>query len=239
MEFPGSAYAAAFGRRVEMEVKQAFEEDGGTEDVGLFARTARFVLLVMLYGAIMGSYGIWGSDAVLGAGVLQMVYSAVKVPLLIGATFLLGLPSLFVFYALAGLADEFRRVLSILLGTQMIFALVLVSLSPFVLLAYVSTDVYVHGVLANTVAFGVAAVIWQGMLRRRFRTLIAANPRHRFLLMLWFVLYVFTGVQAGWTLRPFIGNPGAAVEFFRSDGWGNAWVEVWDILLAGLRALFE
>lgn len=238
MAFSGLTYAAALGRCVEKEVMQAFNTSGEIQETGLFARTLRFVSLVMFYGGIMGSYGVWGGNVDPGSDALQMFYSSVKVPLLIGITFLLGLPSLFVFYALAGLADEFRRVLSILLGTQMIFAIVLVSLSPFVLLVYVSTNVYVHGVLANAVAFGVAAIVWQSMLRRRFRMLIAINRRHRMLLVLWFVLYVFIGVQAGWTLRPFIGNPGAEVEFFRSDGWGNAWIEVWDILMAGLRALF-
>jgi hypothetical protein len=38
----------------------------------------------------------------------------------------------------------------------------------------------------------------------------------------------------GWVLRPFIGEPGRPVTFFRDDAWGNAYVYIletaWTVL---------
>ena len=74
--------------------------------------------------------------------------------------------------------------------------------------------------------FGIAAFTGQWLLRRRYRRLIAANPRHRRLLRIWLIIYAFIGIQTAWVLRPFIGNPGMKVQFFREEAWGNAYVEV-------------
>ena len=57
----------------------------------------------MFYGGVMGSYG-----GVNGWRLWQAVYSAVKVPFLLIATFLLSLPSFFVLNTLFGLRDDFR-----------------------------------------------------------------------------------------------------------------------------------
>jgi hypothetical protein len=54
----------------------------------------------------------------------------------------------------------------------------------------------------------------------------ARSPRHRLLLRAWFFLYAFVGIQMGWVLRPFIGDPHLPVAFFRSEAWGNAYVIV-------------
>ena len=39
-------------------------------------------------------------------------------------------------------------------------------------------------------------------------------------------LYAFVGIQMGWVLRPFIGDPTGPVEFFRRGAWDNAYVIV-------------
>jgi hypothetical protein len=66
----------------------------------------------------------------------------------------------------------------------------------------------------------------QWLLRREYRPLIRRHPAHRWILRTWIVIYVFVGIQMGWVLRPFIGNPGAPVRFFREDSWSNAYVVV-------------
>jgi hypothetical protein len=40
------------------------------------------------------------------------------------------------------------------------------------------------------------------------------------------VLYIFVGIQMGWVLRPFIGDPMEPVQFFRDEAWDNAYVIV-------------
>ena len=59
----------------------------------------------MFYGAVMGTYG-----GFIGVRMWQVLYSAVKVPFLLFATFLLSLPSFFVINTLLGLRADFPRV---------------------------------------------------------------------------------------------------------------------------------
>ena len=48
------------------------------------------------------------------------------------------------------------------------------------------------------------------------------------------MIYVFVGIQMGWVLRPFIGDPPLPVQFFREGSWSNAYEVViqmvWDVL---------
>ena len=82
--------------------------------------------------------------------------------------------------------------------------------------------------------FGVASLGAQVILARAYRPLIARNPIHQRLLKLWLVLYAFVGIQMGWVLRPFIGDPTEPTQFFRPGAWDNAYEivakMVWGIL---------
>ncbi len=98
-------------------------------DIGFLrgASTARLpqlygaiILFGMAYGAVMGTFGPVGllyaprSPDWLSAledRSWQIVYSALKVPLLIVATFLLSLPSFFVLNTLLGLRSDFGAAL--------------------------------------------------------------------------------------------------------------------------------
>ena len=64
------------------------------------------------------------------------------------------------------------------------------------------------------------------LVRRGYRPLIARNPRHRWLVRAWLLIYAFVGIQMGWLLRPFIGAPDQPVQFFRRGEWENAYVIV-------------
>jgi hypothetical protein len=177
----------------------------------------------------MGTFGGWR-----GGRALQVAYSALKVPLLLLATFLLALPSFFVFNTLAGLRGDFAEALRALAATQAGVAIALASLAPFTVLWYLSCPDYNSAILFNGLMFAVASVAGQLLLRTSYRPLIERDPRHRWLLRSWLVVYAFVGIQMGWMLRPFVGSPGAPVQFFRDDTWGNAYVivagKLWDVL---------
>lgn len=175
----------------------------------------------MFYGAVMGTY------SGLAPGRLhQLLYSGVKVPILLLATFLLCLPSFFVVNVLAGLRDDFGQVLRALVATQSCVTVVLAALAPITAFWYVSCGDYGLVLLFNMAMFGTASAAAQIVVRRYYRPLIHREPRHRRLLWAWFILYAFVGVQMAWVLRPFIGNPDAPVAFFRAEAWGNAYVVV-------------
>ena len=200
--------------------------DGGTAGgrhvpSGLAHLFACVVLFGVAYGGVMGTFGGFR-----GERILQVLYSGLKVPLLLLVTFALSLPSFFVLNTILGVREDFGRVLRALVAAQAVLAIVLASLAPFTALWYASVGDYEAAVLFNAVMFAVASFAAQAVLRRMYRPLIASSPRHRTLLRAWVVLFAFVGIQMGWVLRPFVGSPNSPTRFFREDKWGNAYVQV-------------
>lgn len=186
-------------------------------------RTLLFVLIAFgsTYGAVMGTFG--GLE---GERLLQIVYSAVKVPMLLLITFAISVPSFFVINTLLGLREDFREALAALVATQAGLTVILASLAPMTALWYASSSNYDQALLFNGFMFGVASIAAQWILRARYRPLIARNPRHLLMLRGWLVLYAFVAIQLAWVLRPFVGSPTAPVRFFREDAWGNAYIVI-------------
>ena len=191
---------------------------------------ALIAIFGLLYGAVMGTFG-----GVRGERVLQLLYSGLKVPLLLLITFGLSLPSFFVLNTLLGVRSDFAESLRALVATQAVLTIVLASLAPFTLFWYASTDAYRPAILFNAALFGVASFAAQFLLRRWYAPLIARNRRHLILLRAWLVIYAFVGVQMAWVLRPFVGDPTKPTTFFRDGAWGNAYVEVARMVVEVLR----
>jgi len=184
----------------------------------------------LFYGAVMGTFGGFAGDRP-----LQILYSAIKVPILIEVTSLLALPSFFVLYTLSGLRDDFGEAIKAVLGTQAAVGVILASLAPLTVVWYLGTGSYNEAVLFNAIIFGLASFAGQRVLMRRYAPLIARHPRHRTMVRLWIGLYAFVGIQMGWVLRPFVGQPGVPVGFLRESAWGNAYVVVIEMLLEAVR----
>lgn len=178
-----------------------------------------------LYGAAMGTFGGIGDGRL-----LQVFYSAFKVPLLLLVTFALSLPSFFVFNTLYGLGGDWPQTIRALLAGQAGVTILLASLAPITLLWNAGTNGHNATVLFNAAMFGVATWGGQILLRRYYRVLLARDARHQQMLRLWGVLYTFVGIQMGWILRPFIGDLNRPVAFFREDTWGNAYIIVLDMI---------
>lgn len=184
----------------------------------------------MFYGAVMGMYFEIG-----GPRALQMLYSALKVPMLLGVTFVITIPSFFVINTLLGLRGDFAESIRALMATQAILAVVLASFAPFTALWYASSASYDGAQLFNLMMFGLASFAAQFWLRKMYRPLIARSPRHRTMLGAWLMVYAFVGVQMAWVLRPFIGAPNHPTQFFREDAWSNAYVVVFRLLWRAVR----
>jgi hypothetical protein len=183
------------------------------------------VVFSMAYGLVMGSFSVDGD--LRGK---QMLYSALKMPLLLLVTFAISLPSFFVLNTLLGMRDDFGQAVRSIAATQAGLTIVLASLAPITAVWYASTAKYQPAILFNAAMFTVASMAAQVLLRRLYRPLIEKDPRHRLLLRLWLVIYAFVGIQMGWLLRPFIGHPNQPTQFFRPESWGNAYVVVWDMI---------
>jgi hypothetical protein len=189
-----------------------------SERIGWLAPLACVAVFGAIYGALMGAYsglapGRW----------MQLVYSAIKVPLLLVATAAISLPSFCVINTLVGLRADLGRAVAALASSQAVLTIVLASLSPVTLVWYASSANYEAAVLFNGLMFGIAALGGQRALRRAYHPLIEADRRHRPMLRLWIVTYAFVGIQMGWLLRPFVGAPQHPPSLFREGAWDNAY----------------
>lgn len=186
-----------------------------------------FVGFGFAYGLVMGSYA---------GRPLQMFYSGVKVPLMLGAATALCVLNYFVVNSLLGLRDDFGMALRAVLTSQAAVALCLAAFMPVMAFFYaslpVSRDSYPTAIAANGVVFLIASLGGQLALNRAYNALIARNPRHRYARIAWLGLYVFVAIQLAWTLRPFIGDPEKPTGFIRKEAWGNAYVEIARLLQA-------
>lgn len=177
------------------------------------------------YGAVMGSFG---------ARPLQVLLAALKVPVLVAVSTAVCLPNFFIVQVTLGLRDDFTAALRGIVSAQATFALTLVSLAPITALGYLSGIDYDVARLLNGAMFLLGLIAAQITLGRHYRPLIRNNPRHRRGLLAWFVLYVFVAIQLAWVLRPFIGDPALPTRLFRESAWGNAYLEIFHILMGML-----
>ncbi len=218
----------AFGY-IDRVLRGVTEAEADKGSVGVARGMVMVICGGAFYGFVMGAFGGFTDDRP-----LQMIYSGAKVPILIVLTGALAMPSFFVLNSLLGLRSDFGEVMHALAITQSAVAVVLASLAPYTALWYASTRDYQEATLFNAVMFAVASLAAQWVLRRRYVPLIARNPAHRVMLRVWLVMYAFVGIQMGWVLRPFIGQPDQPVTFFREDAWGNAYVVIletaWNVL---------
>ena len=136
-------------------------------------------------------------------------------PLLLLATSVIALPSFFVLNTLFGLRRDFVQAVRALLATQAGLAIILASLAPFTAFWYASSGDYPAAIRFNALMFASGSIGAQWLLRGYYQPLIRRNPRHRWMLYTWMVVYIFVGIQMGWLLRPFVGTPGKHVQFFR------------------------
>lgn len=183
-----------------------------------------------IYGSVMGSY----AKTLDSIRPWQVLFSGLKVPLLLSATFLLSLPSFYVANMMMGLHQDFGYAFRSLLATQAALTIVLAALSPFTFFWYVSGTAYDQALAFNAVMFGIASLAVQLLLRRLYRPLIEKNRLHVWMVRAWLLIYSFVGIQMGWVLRPFVGSPDSPTTFFREDAWGNAYLVVFELF----RGLF-
>ena len=188
----------------------------------------------LIYGAFMGSF-----SASSFSRALLIAYVALKVPLLIAVTSLICLPGFFTLNAALNLQAEFPQALRAIAAAQASLTLALASLGPITAVFYASGISHGAALMLNAGFFSVATLIGHAVMRRGYASLIAhpeRGARHRAMLWTWSVLYAFVGMQTGWMLRPFIGNPDLPVSFFRPEPFTNAYVAIFDLFSDSLQS---
>lgn len=106
------------------------------------------LLFTFIYGASMGLF----------SGGLQILYSAMKIPILLFLTLYICVPTFYVLDSLVGGALSLRQMLIILLSGFTIMATILVAFMPVTLFFLLTSFDYTFVVLLNVFVFGVGGV---------------------------------------------------------------------------------
>ena len=167
--------------------------------------------------------------------------SAVKMPLLFLATLGICLPAGYLLNLMLSAGFSRRELAAVYLMGLSLLALTAASLSP-VGFFFALTGCNYHFYTFLNLGFLLYAG-WAGGRRLLFcgRRLAAARPGGRrkraAFLVLVFLLTAFVGLQLGWTLRPFLGDPERPMTWFRyEDVDRNLYVQQWNNLAALIRA---
>jgi hypothetical protein len=207
-----------------------FEEIFEGRQIGQRARwyLLAIVLLSGFYGLTMGGIGL--TDDV-QKGVLQMVTSAVKVPVLYVFSVGICFPVLYIVLVLMGARLSFMQTLSLILLALTLNSVLLASCAPILIFFMVTGSDYNFIKLLHVAAFAFSGcwamvALWQGL-----RTMCEKSdlyPRQAIkILQLWILIFGFVGTQMAWSLRPFVGSPELEYEFVRSGREGNFYQAVW------------
>jgi hypothetical protein len=216
-------------------------------DVPVVGLTMLATGLASLYGLCMGLFAVTGG----GSGhAIQILASAVKVPLLFLVTLLVTLPSLYVFNAMVGSRLGLTSVVKLLIGAMAVTVAVLSSLGPIVAFFAVSGSSYPFMLLLNVAVFALSGALGMSFLLRTLKRLSALDPcvaspgpdeqaplvdastdqNVTLVFRIWLLLFGFVGAQTGWILRPFIGSPGKEFTWLRPRG-GSFFDAVWRSLM--------
>jgi hypothetical protein len=150
------------------------------------------------YGATMGTY----------AGGLSILFSAVKVPILLLVSLYLTIPSYYVVYSLLGGKRTLRQTAMLLLFSFTIMATVLIALVPvnlfFVITTTKSPATYAFMVLLNIAVFTLGGFFALTNFIRGAKVLYrehSENWKPSFLLGS--LILMIVGTQLAWVLRPY------------------------------------
>lgn len=148
-----------------------------------------------VFGAALGTY----------RGGVQILYAAVKFPLLMLGTAAICAPSLSAFNAALERPSSLQKDLALVLASLALGSLVLVAQAPLVMLASSLAFDY-HTLILLT--FGCCSVAGLASLTMVSRGLRAAfDGRHRSAVASLLLIFCVVGAQLAWTLRPYLVRP--------------------------------
>lgn len=133
------------------------------------------ILLAATYGACMGTYAVIRTGFDSNDAYMQLLASAVKLPLLFFLTLLITLPSLYVFNALVGSRLSVLSVVRLLVAMLGVMMAILASLGPIVVFFSVSTESYPFMTLLNVVVAALAGFLGLAFLLRTLHRLVLAQ----------------------------------------------------------------
>jgi hypothetical protein len=127
------------------------------------------LLLGVFYGLCMGSFTVIRTG---GQAYMQLIASAVKLPMLFFLTLAVTFPSLYVFNALLGTRLSVLSAMRLLIAALGVMLAVLASLGPIVVFFALSTKSYPFMILLNVATSTIAGALGLGFLLRTLDRLV-------------------------------------------------------------------
>jgi hypothetical protein len=186
------------------------------------------MILNACYGATMGIMGIQNAW---GQGLLQMLTSAVKVPLLFLLSLAVCFPVLYIVLVLMEVRLSFKQTLSLILMALTLDAVLMASCAPIILFFVLTGADYNFIKLLHVAVFTFSGAwamraLWQGLTVTCEKSNLYPKQAVR-ILQVWILVFGFVGTQMAWSLRPFVGSPGLEYQLFRRNQEGNFYGAVW------------
>lgn len=175
------------------------------------------LLLSVIYGATMGLY----------SGGLQIVYSALKVPMLLLISFYVTVPSYYVLYSLLGGKRSLRQTVTLLLSGFTIMTTILLAFVPvnlfFLLTTPRSSEAHSFTAILNISIFTLGGFFALLYLIKGAKVLYKdSGEEWKPAFLVSSVILMFVGTQLAWVLRPFFNY----YEFFIRPLEGNFYTSV-------------
>ena len=178
--------------RIQTASSEPLLEEGKTNRPHFGGIALVSLLGLALYGAGAGSF----------QGGSQILHSMLKVPLVVFASLLLALPSLYVFTGLSG-GTSLRRVIATATTYSALLAAVLMALLPISWLFSAASSSLWFVTLIHFTAWSLALLLAQRVLRSTV-TPDRRGPSLSFALLLWSGLLLVVSLQMATHLRPIL-----------------------------------
>lgn len=180
-------------------------------DRAVMGRDLEPLVLAALVAILVGS-GIFGCVLATSRGGMQLLFSAMKLPLALVATLVLVVPAFYALAASLGRPLSLRSAIGLVLAGTARAALVLVAFTPVVWLALDAGVGYHKGVLLASACYAVSTLAALRLILHG----MGADLRALVILACFASVMAPVGAQTAWMLRPFFGRPAQAhVPFFR------------------------
>ena len=148
-----------------------------------------------IFGATLGTY----------RGGIQILYAAIKLPLLLLLTAAVCAPALTAFNAALDRPTSLRRDIALVLGALALGSLLLVAQAPVIFLAALAHASYHMTILLTFTCSAVAGLASLFFLARGMR--VASHERATSAVLALVLVFSVIGAQMAWTLRPYLVRP--------------------------------
>ncbi len=160
--------------------------------------TVSTIVFAALYGAVMGVY----------AGGIQILFDAIKIPLLLLISLYVSLPTYFVLNGILGGELSLRQMAVLFMVSVTVMAVMMIAFLPVTLFFTLTTPertfaTYAFSILLNVLFFALAGLTAVIYLLNGFSQIHGENKRWVPAMMIGSIVLAFVGTQLAWVLRPY------------------------------------